>query len=155
MGEQGGSEDTRGRDGGPLVNVRYALTWHDAPAVDWRVRRFELDEALSEPYVLRMQRVTGDVDADVDALLGASCTLTLARTVVERAVHGIVRGVEQLAGEDGRLRVEVTVVPALTTRCAGSEYSRRRGARTSRAMAGSSSRIGTTRTPARASEARR
>ncbi|MFZ6181319.1 type VI secretion system Vgr family protein [Nannocystis pusilla] len=114
MGEHDGkSVDGRAGGHGLLTPVLYSLTWHDAPAVDWRVRRIELLESISDLYTLRLHLLTEDLDADVDALLGASCTLTLARAVPERAVHGIVRSVDLRGVADERLRVELTVVPAL------------------------------------------
>ena len=105
------ADNVEGRLLPPLLS---SIAFHDAPAVDWRVRRFELVEEISQPYVLRMRLVTAELDADVDALLGASCTLTLAREVAERAVHGIVRSALLLGAKDERLRVDLTVVPALT-----------------------------------------
>lgn len=114
MGESGGSVENQARGRGLLAPVRYSVTWHDAPSVDWRVRRIELIESLSELYTLRLHLVTEELGADIDALLGASCTLTLARAVPERAVHGIVRSVDLRGAVDDRLRVEVTVVPALS-----------------------------------------
>ena len=115
MTEHGGSRIDVGAQGRDiLAPVRFSLTLHDAPAVDWRVRHIDLVESLSEPYSLRMRLITEELGADVDALLGASCTLTLARSVAERAIHGIVRKVELVGNADERLRTEVTVVPALS-----------------------------------------
>ena len=113
MVERGGSEDDRGRSRGLLAPVRYTLTWHDAQPATWRVRRLEFVESISEPYTLRILLVTDELDADVDGLLGASCTLMLSRGAPERAVHGIARGVELLGAVENRLRVAVTIVPAL------------------------------------------
>lgn len=113
MVERGGSEDDRGRSRGLLAPVRYTLTWHDAQPADWRVRRLEFVESISEPYTLRILLVTEELDADVDCLLGASCTLMVSRGAPERAMHGIARSVELLGAVENRLRVAVTIVPAL------------------------------------------
>lgn len=101
------------RSGKILAPVRYSIAWHDATTAQWEVRRLHLNESISDLYTLRVQLVTRELGADVDSLLGSSCTITIAREVPGRAVHGIVRSVDLLSSADERLRVDLTIVPAL------------------------------------------
>jgi type VI secretion system secreted protein VgrG len=96
-----------------LPKVEYTLEVSDGPDALWQVRRMHLTEALSEPYALTLDLVTEDVDADTEAMLGASVELTIERDVLVRHVCGIIHRVEYAGVAHDRLQVRVEVGPAL------------------------------------------
>ncbi len=99
---------------GPLAPAEYRFLCDDGPPVDWHVRRFELREALSEPYALTVELLATDLAADTDRLLGARCSLQLTRGGDGgRVVHGVIVRVYTLGLVGERLRVRVDVGPAL------------------------------------------
>jgi type VI secretion system secreted protein VgrG len=96
-----------------LPKVEYTLEITDGPDVIWQVRRMQLSEALSEPYVLNLELVTEDIDADTEAMLGASVELQIARDVLVRRVCGIIHQVEYIGVAQDRLQIRVKIGPAL------------------------------------------
>ncbi len=98
---------------GLLAPVGLRFVCDDGPPVEWHVRRFELREALSEPYALSVELLADDLAADTDQLLGARCTLELGRGGGGRVVHGVIVRVDALGLVGERLRVRVDVGPAL------------------------------------------
>lgn len=96
-----------------LPKVEYTLDVSDGPDVLWQVRRMHLTEALSEPYALTLDLVTDDIDADTEAMLGASIELQIARDVLARRVCGIIHQVEYIGVAHDRLQIRVKIGPAL------------------------------------------
>ncbi|MFV8756502.1 type VI secretion system Vgr family protein [Nannocystaceae bacterium ST9] len=96
-----------------LPKVTYTLEVQDGPDAFWQVRRIHLTEALSEPYTLILDLVTEHLDADTDALLGASFDLQIARDVLFRSICGIIHQVEYIGVKHDRLQVRVIAGPAL------------------------------------------
>ncbi len=98
---------------GLLEPALFRFTTADGPPAQWHVRRFELREALFEPYALTIEVLTADTDVEIEPLLGARCTLGITRGEHGRVVHGIVQGVQGLGRVAERVRVRLDVVPAL------------------------------------------
>src|SRR5690606_1876271 len=98
---------------GLLAAPRYTFTSKGTPDVRRHVRRFNLVEALSEPYRLSLEILTDDVTLDPSTLLGAACELIIERDVVTRLVHGVVARMRELGVVTDRLVLAVDVVPAL------------------------------------------
>ncbi|NJK31855.1 MAG: type VI secretion system tip protein VgrG [Deltaproteobacteria bacterium] len=96
-----------------LPKADYTLEVSDGPDAVWQVRRMHLVEALSEPYALTLDLVTDDLDADTDAMLGASIELMIERDILARHVCGIIHQVEYLGVAFDRLQLRVQVGPAL------------------------------------------
>ena len=86
------------------------------PGLQWHVRRFTLDEALSEPYRLSVELLINEAEVDVAALLGAACDLRIERDTDLRVVHGIVERVIELGAVAERLAFQVDLVPAFGLR---------------------------------------
>ena len=86
------------------------------PALHWHVRRFTLDEALSEPYRLSVELLIDEAEVDVTAMLGAPCDLRIERDTDLRFVHGIVERVTELGAVAERLAFQVDLVPAFGLR---------------------------------------
>ncbi len=86
------------------------------PGLHWHVRRFTLDEALSEPYRLSVELLIDEVEVDVTAMLGAPCDLRIERDTDLRIVHGIVERVTELGAVADRLAFQVDLVPAFGLR---------------------------------------
>ncbi|NVB42383.1 type VI secretion system tip protein VgrG [Pseudenhygromyxa sp. WMMC2535] len=95
-----------------IAKVAYYVTVVDGPDAEWQLRRLHLREALSEPYVAVMDIVTDELSADTDALLGASCELTIHRGEVVRTIDGLIHQVEYIGVLHDRLEVRVEMVPA-------------------------------------------
>lgn len=94
--------------------VVYEVRIADGPAGTWRVRRFELTEALGEPYVLLLDLVAADEADDPLAWPGAEAELVMHGGDIERVVRGIVADVElHGATADGHTVASIRVVPAL------------------------------------------
>jgi type VI secretion system secreted protein VgrG len=80
------------------------------------VRSFTLSESLDEPYELKIRLLAdlGTVHVDPEALLEANLTLRMTRGDEERLVHGVVARVDYAGPEDDVVRLDLTVVPALS-----------------------------------------
>lgn len=98
---------------GLLAATRYSFTCKGTPGVVWHVRRFDLVEAISEPYRLCLELLTDDLAVDPAALLGAECDFFIERDVAARAVYGVVARMRELGVVADRLVLAVDVVPAL------------------------------------------
>ena len=81
----------------------------------WHVRAFTLNEELGGSYLATVDLLHEDPEADLFALNGTSCTLTIWRgSVVTRKLHGIGQGAELDGWSNaGHLRARVQLVPAL------------------------------------------
>lgn len=79
----------------------------------WRMRRFELHEALSAPYHCSIDLVSLGDEAIATSLLGASCTVTVLRGPLKRTVHGVVFRVEDLGTANNHVCAHVELAPAL------------------------------------------
>ena len=97
----------------PLAPATFNFYCDDGPSVDWRVRSFDLEEQLSQPYKLSLELLTESISADPDQLLGARCTLEIHRGADGRVVHGLITRVRTLGLTSGHLRVCVEAEPAL------------------------------------------
>jgi type VI secretion system secreted protein VgrG len=96
-----------------LPEIRYTFEIRDV-AVEWHVRRVDLREVLSEPYHLALELVTTASELDPARLLGASCTLTLARDGGgARDVHGLVLGAEVQGRTAEHRHLRLDIGPAL------------------------------------------
>ncbi|MEM9454996.1 MAG: type VI secretion system tip protein TssI/VgrG [Myxococcota bacterium] len=102
-----------GLPGGLMARVRYGFSTTDGPDVDWHVRRMQLTEQLSVPYTLDLELTTTELDVDAEALLGASCELTIEREPLLRSLYGVVSQLDWLGVAADRLHVRVVMVPAL------------------------------------------
>lgn len=98
---------------GILPAVRYHFSASGPGNVQWQLRRFSLQESLSEPYWLELELWTSDHEAIPGKLLGDSCTLAIERADHGRHVHGIIHRVDMLPMAFGQLRVRVSAGPAL------------------------------------------
>ncbi len=86
------------------------------PGLHWHVRRFTLDEALSEPYRLSVELLIEEAEVDVTAMLGVPCDLRIERDTDLRFVHGIVERITELGAVADRLAFQVDLVPAFGLR---------------------------------------
>lgn len=102
-----------GLPGGLMARVRYGFSTVDGPDAEWHVRRMQLTEQLSVPYTLELELSTGELDVDAEALLGASCELTIEREPLIRSVFGVVCQLDWLGVAADRLHVRAVVMPAL------------------------------------------
>ncbi|MBA3546545.1 MAG: type VI secretion system tip protein VgrG [Nannocystis sp.] len=98
---------------GILSAVRYHFSARGPANVPWQLRRFSLQESLSEPYRLELELWTTDHEAVPARLLGDSCTLAIERDGHGRHVHGIIHRVDMLPMAFDQVRVRVSVGPAL------------------------------------------
>lgn len=96
-----------------LPKASFAVTVEDGPDAAWLVRRMQLSEALSEPYLLELELVTEELAADTEQMLGANLELTIDRESIVRTIRGIVHLVEYIGVSDDRLQIRVEVVPVL------------------------------------------
>ncbi|NMO19478.1 type VI secretion system tip protein VgrG [Pyxidicoccus fallax] len=99
--------------GDPVSAVRYTFSSADAPLAPWHVRRVQAREGLSELYEALVDLVFDGPLVDVEAMLGASCTLGIQRGTLSRRILGIVRHVEDLGSLADKAMIRVHVVPAL------------------------------------------
>jgi type VI secretion system secreted protein VgrG len=98
---------------GLLPEVRYTFTVRDQIAA-CHVCRVELCEALSEPYRLVVELVSDDLEFDPEDLLGADCSLQIARDDhPAREVLGQILRVEQRGRRDARQALRLEIGPAL------------------------------------------
>jgi type VI secretion system secreted protein VgrG len=79
----------------------------------WRVVTLAATERLSDIYECELDLATESSDADLGALLGADCLITIEREQHVRRLRGIVRRVAHLGEEVGHKLARVWVVPAL------------------------------------------
>jgi hypothetical protein len=81
----------------------------------WLVRGFTLRETVGGVYTARVDLVHEDADADVFALDGTSCALTISRgSVVTRTLQGLgCRASLEGWNLAGHLLASVEIVPAL------------------------------------------
>jgi type VI secretion system secreted protein VgrG len=86
------------------------------PGLHWHVRRFTLDEALSEPYRLSLELLIDESELDAKVMLGAACDLQISRDDDLRVVHGIVERIVELGAVADRLAFQVDLVPAFALR---------------------------------------
>jgi len=83
---------------------------------DLQVLRFEVEEAISRPYVLDVTlAVRDDAAVDAQALLGEPAELTIHGQDADRIVHGLVARVQtwREVGRDWTQRLRLRVVPPL------------------------------------------
>ncbi|MEM9455829.1 MAG: type VI secretion system tip protein TssI/VgrG [Myxococcota bacterium] len=99
----------------PIEPVSYQVSVEGGPDLDWHVRRFQLTEAISEPYEMSLDLMTEDTRSIdfVDELLGADLALEYGRNGSYRKISGVIERVDTVGVDDGRLTVRVKVVPAL------------------------------------------
>ncbi|NVB41973.1 type VI secretion system tip protein VgrG [Pseudenhygromyxa sp. WMMC2535] len=98
-----------------LEPVFYRLSSKDVPAVDdWRIQRFRMHEAISEPYQITLEVASEEHDIEVDELLGASVEIALTRgTAPETSVMGVVAGIDWLGVSlDRHTRLRLDIRPA-------------------------------------------
>ncbi len=80
----------------------------------FRVERFEVVEALHEPYRCTLRVSSEDLTLAPQELLGANAGLALERSGRDRNLYlGIVTRVEALSGEAASVAAEITLEPAL------------------------------------------
>ncbi len=79
----------------------------------WRVRRFVVHEQLGQPYRVVLDLVSEEADPDLKSLLGAACTLEIARGSLLRKIHGIAFRVENLGTSGEHTLVQLSLAPAL------------------------------------------
>lgn len=101
---------------GLLSVTRHEFNCKTLPGLHWHVRRFTLDEALSEPYRLSIELLIEESELDATAMLGAACDLRIERDTDQRIVHGIVERVIELGAVADRLAFQVDLVPAFALR---------------------------------------
>ena len=102
-------------DDEPIEPVSYQASVEGGPDLDWHVRRFQLTEAISEPYEMSLDLMTEDTLSVefVDELLGADLALEYGRNGSYRKVSGVIERVDTVGIDADRLTVRVMVVPAL------------------------------------------
>jgi type VI secretion system secreted protein VgrG len=99
-----------GTKGLPLVRYAFELAGAET---QWRVRKLELREGVSELYECVLDLANDDLDADLTALEGASCVVKIERGPAHRRLCGLVFRVEWLGTMVDHLLVRVHVRPAL------------------------------------------
>lgn len=91
-------------------DLRFTVT---APAGDFEVAAFTLDEALSIPFRLHLELASFDPAIDFAHLLDQPLTLHIAQGSVLRHVHGLVSTLEQADTGHRRTLYRAVVEPAL------------------------------------------
>ncbi len=99
-----------------LSITRHGFRCASLPDLHWHVRRFTLDEALSEPYRLTVELLTEEVEVDMAQLLGSACEFRLERDTDLRVVHGIVEQVVELGIVADRAAFLIELAPAFGLR---------------------------------------
>jgi type VI secretion system secreted protein VgrG len=107
-------EAVGGMQGLPLVRYTFDV---EGASGQWRVRKLELREGVSELYECVLELVNDDLCADVAALEGASCVVRMERGEGSRRLCGLVFRVEWLGSMIDHLLVRVHVRPALAALC--------------------------------------
>jgi type VI secretion system secreted protein VgrG len=102
----------------PQVPVRYGFSVVEDATATWRIANLYAHEVLAGPYACALELASADLDADPEALLGASVVVEIARGEMTRRFCGIVRRVESTGVRSagvrlGQMRCRVHVVPAL------------------------------------------
>ena len=97
-----------------LPQIEFTLRCVEEPASDlWRVSRFQMREAISEPYQLFVDIATEQVDFDFEPLLGASVEFDILRGDVSRLIMGVIAGIDWLGiSFDAKLRLRFDIRPA-------------------------------------------
>ena len=101
---------------GLLSITNHEFTCASLSGLHWHVRRFTLDEALSEPYRLSLELLIEESELDVPAMLGSACALRIERDTDLRVIHGIVERIVELGAVADRLAFQVDLVPAFALR---------------------------------------
>jgi type VI secretion system secreted protein VgrG len=99
----------------PTKAVRYRVQTDPDPGRGWEVASMRAEEALSEPYRMRVELSTEERDFDLSAILGHNCTLSIERgDDHHRRLVGVICRVDESSPREGeeRLRVQLEVVPA-------------------------------------------
>ena len=98
-----------------LELVEYLLSFASAPDLIARVRRFELREALSEPFLLKLELICEPGSVELDQLLGSDCELIIdRRSTTTRTVLGLVTACEHAGTVAEGIRLRVVIEPALS-----------------------------------------
>ncbi len=84
----------------------------DPSAGLWATAWIEIEEALDEPYVLRIELTNDDVGLELDGLVGVEAALELEQDGTTRRVTGIVQHADYRGTHGGRLHTTLTIVPA-------------------------------------------
>ncbi|MBX7084218.1 MAG: type VI secretion system tip protein VgrG [Nannocystaceae bacterium] len=95
-----------------IERVNYVFRTDDGPQAEFDVHRFHLIEAIDAPFELSLELVTADLDATIDDLLGAACTLEIQRGDRMRPIYGICDRVDYLGVSEDQIVVAIRVVPA-------------------------------------------
>ena len=77
-----------------------------------RATAVEIDEALNEPYVVRLELTIEDPDVGPDALLGQDLTVQWTRDTHVGRVHGVARAVAARPPVHDKSRFSIEIVPA-------------------------------------------
>jgi type VI secretion system secreted protein VgrG len=102
--------------GDPTKAVRFRFETARLASHEWGVKHFELEEALDEPYLLRIRVATEERDTDPVALLGTDIVLEIERRPAPpRRLCGVVRRIEEASAREDEEELVLTleVVPAL------------------------------------------
>ena len=94
-----------------MANDRLSFTLDIDSLESPDIQRFELEEAISEPFDLRVE-VRGSADLDPSTLLGQDAVFTVARGEVSERTVGVVTAVTALPRADERI-LSIRVQPAL------------------------------------------
>ncbi len=97
--------------GSVLPRVKYVFEVEDGTR--WQVRTLSLREEISGLYQCDLELTSADLDADVDALEGASCVVRIERDAQVRRLCGIVGRAEYRETMDDHLFARVQICPAL------------------------------------------
>ena len=109
------TEALTGALAGATTVAEVSLGFSGADGGAWTVVHLRYGEALSELYECSAVLAADDLDARPDGLLGGAAKVHFNRDGVERAVHGVVRRVEDLGSSATRAYARVVVVPSLWT----------------------------------------
>lgn len=90
------------------------FTFEGIEGVTFDVVRFELIEAISQPFRLELQLSSSDPNIELDALLDRACVFAIERDGESvRTVHGVISAFEQTASGFRRTRYKAIVEPPL------------------------------------------
>lgn len=98
---------------GPLKPARFRVKLDGCAEADWRVRRLELREGLSEPYRCTLDLEGAHAGSSATALQGSSCVVLVERGTRVRRLCGIVTRVEWRGKVGDAVSVRLRVEPAL------------------------------------------
>ena len=108
---EGESLDRRGAS--PLPEVVYSFDVQGQDERRWRVRRFEVTEALSSLYECVVDLAAESLYENPDPMLGKYALVQAQRDTVLRRFYGVVRRVEHRGTTASRRLARVFMVPAL------------------------------------------